>query len=179
MGKAEDSFQVVVAPQALARVSRRENRLERAGMQTQSKALASSVDQGGLPTLATEQGASSEPTTHRGGSRDHHDCADSSRLAVMKMTAKEKAQAYNQLIKIHHENESVRREHLLKKGKGEAEDGLGSRKSSVPVPMQMYERAVRKCDELADFKKAGALTAEDEGVPPGQKFQHLSLQKLY
>ena len=67
----------------------------------------------------------------------------------------------------------------MKKGKGEVEDGLGCRKSSVPVPMQMYERAVRKCDEQADFKKAGSLTAEDEGVPPGQKFQHLSLQKLY
>ena len=95
MGKAEDSFKVVVAPQALARVSRRENRLERAGMQTQSKALASSVDQDGPPALATEQGGSSEPTAHRGGSREHHDCADSSRLAVMKMTAKEKALAYN------------------------------------------------------------------------------------
>lgn len=99
MAKADDCFKVVVAPQALARVSRRENRLERAGLQTQPKAPASSiikmVDQEDPATLVTDQDDSSDTFTLRDGSREHLDYADSSRLAIMRMTAKEKAQAYN------------------------------------------------------------------------------------
>lgn len=50
---------------------------------------------------------------------------------------------------------------------------------SQPIPYQILKKAVILSDKLNDNQKAGMLTCQDEGVPPGKKYQNINLQKLF
>ena len=46
---------------------------------------------------------------------------------------------------------------------------------NVPFSVMLQRNAHNRAKALSNNTKCGVITAQDEGVPPGQKFMHLGL----